>query len=337
MEDLSSTPNPSRRSDGRRPVDLENSPALNKASKLYGQPLWWGEETGASKTRSLELEFVKPNSQILRQLEPQVKRDSQKHSSKDILRMQAISNSSSSHDTWVIDIGGGAREKRSRDIKTRPRSAEPSPNRLTTRHDLSPVTKSPTSMKRSASISAPRSTQASPTRTRRRSQRAATPPVTSTKKPPPGSSPVHKGTKSSFNRSKFSTPLNSESTNSLSQPPPNPETPGTLHSTPTNSQSRTQKHSNQRKVKSSAEESRAPKTPNDETYTASMTSSEESSLNTSPLSEGIRFVTPDSLSHVNEGTRDGGKKTGSHRKQWANDEEIQVSCTYHKTDRCLST
>lgn len=202
VDDLtSSLPSP-HRSDGRRSVDLENSPALNRASKLYGQPNWWGEvgQEGVAEARDREFEFTKPGSQILRQLDPEVRRDylTPKLSTKDELRLQAISNSQPQDFSaaWVVDLGGGVggtlpKKRRTRNRDSRPRSADPSPNRLSSRQDTALVPKraiTPTA-KRHSSVSSPRTT---PMSTGARKQRAATPPVTQStgtpvsRKPPCG-------------------------------------------------------------------------------------------------------------------------------------------------------
>lgn len=198
---------PPQRSDGRRSVDLEHSPALNKASKLYGKPDWWGEVGPGqeAEARQREFEIAKPGSQILRTLDPEVRRESApKLSIKDELRLQSISSSDPAT-SWVIDFGGGGgggtlpRMRRARDHSSRPRSADPSPNRLTSRRDLSPVPKraiTPTSIRHS-SFSIPRTAPIA------QRQRATTPPIirctdAASKKPPCGdkvSSPKRKAQK----------------------------------------------------------------------------------------------------------------------------------------------
>ena len=214
-----SSPLSSHRSDGRRGVDIEHTPALNKASKLYGQPNWWGEGQGEgqeAKTAAWEkeFEFVKPGSQILRQLDsPEgTKRDflsstPPKLSSKDELRLQAIANTRSQElsSSWVVDFGAGGkggtmpRVRRPRDRNMRPRSADPSPNRAYAamgRRETSPAAPkratTPTSAKRHSSFSNTGAKSATPTK---KQVRATTPTVlsssggvgASTKKPPPGS------------------------------------------------------------------------------------------------------------------------------------------------------
>lgn len=187
------------RSDGRRAVDVEHSPALNKASKLYGQPDWWGQDTSGrddAEARNRELEFAKPGSQILRDLKPEQPKLSLKA---DELRMQAISNPYlDPASSWVIDFGTGAttgtlpKVRRPRERGSRPRSADPSPNRLSVRRDPSPLPKravTPVQYKRHSSLSTP-SPQATATSTTKK-QRATTHPVSrpkgpSSKKPPYG-------------------------------------------------------------------------------------------------------------------------------------------------------
>lgn len=191
------------RSDGRRAVSTEHSPALNKASKLYGQPDWWGQDVVGgddAEARNKEFEFAKPGSQILRQFEPEQPRLSLKA---DELRMQAISNSRLDPTSlWVIDFGNGSttgtlpKVRRPRERGSRPRSADPSPNRLSVRRDPSPLPKravTPTQYKRHSSVSTP-STHITVTPITRK-QRATTPPVSRPKGPskkPPYSSPKRK-------------------------------------------------------------------------------------------------------------------------------------------------
>lgn len=227
------SPSSSHRNDGRRGAELDNTPALNKASKLYGQPNWWGEGQeaggggGVTEAWKKEFEFVKPGSQILRQLDQaetgssNSKRDllastPPKLSSKDGLRLQAIANSRSQDQlssSWVVDLGGGSksgtlpRPKRSRERTMRPRSADPSPNRSNvapSKRDTSPAAAKRTttpnsSAKRHASFS--NSGTRSTTPTSKKQQRSATPPVPSStgslRKPPPGS-PKRKTQKSLF-------------------------------------------------------------------------------------------------------------------------------------------
>lgn len=208
-EELTGSLSSPHRSDGRRSVDLDNTPALHKASKLYGKPDWWGEAgpEGMAEARQREFEFVKPGSQILRQLDPpEAKRGDPpgpgvggpKLSSKDELRLQSLSTSLLTSDTptsWTVDFGGGGgggggtlpRRRRIREHGTRPRSADPSPNRL---RDSSPCPKraaTPTSAqtRRHASFNV-----GTPSVTSRK-QRSATPPVirstgASSRKPPCG-------------------------------------------------------------------------------------------------------------------------------------------------------
>ena len=205
----------SYRSDGRRHVDLEHSPALNQASKLYGEPSWWGEEKDAERAaKEREKDFFKPNTQqILRDMDHEGYGMGRKEkesvpfklSNKDELRMQAISNMRSqdcatsnppsSVTSWVIDLrsgstggagGGGGTPKirRSREIVSRPRSADPSPNRLRVKRDVSPLPSRPITpnspIKRRSTINSPVSTRNStPTSlspTHR--HRGSTPPVT---------------------------------------------------------------------------------------------------------------------------------------------------------------
>ena len=170
----------SARSDGRRSVELSNSPHLSSASKLYGKPTWWGEKEGEEITNT-EFEFVKPGTQILRDLEPQTKAPEDdgsnsprgvRLSAKDELRMQAITNSIAQdkdpNSSWVIDFGGGAMTKPKR--PHRPRSADPSPNRSPHVRDVSPAARG----------------------TRRSISPAARRMTVSTSSVSPGNSPIHR-------------------------------------------------------------------------------------------------------------------------------------------------
>ena len=210
--ELASSPSV-HRSDGRRAVNLEQSPALNQASKLYGEPLWWGnEKEGGAYTKDKEYEFSKPGTQILRDIDSErVRKEkdvaSLKLSLRDELRLQTIAGSRSQDNdapisppssSWTVDFGsnGGVnthhtlpRLVRSRERVSRPRSADPSPNRLHGRRDVSPLPNRPvtpnsmtttTTVKRRSSLNLNRSKPNStpvPGSPKLR-QRAATPPVT---------------------------------------------------------------------------------------------------------------------------------------------------------------
>ena len=207
-EPVSST----HRSDGRRSVDLEQSSVLNQASKLYGKPSWWGEEKDVG-VRAPESEYVtsKYSSHIMKEMEHEGgglgKKEKEsvpfKLSNKDELRMQAISNSRQpecmslisppSVSSWVIDLRGGGsgggtntmpRIRRSREHESHPRSADPSPNRLRAKRDISPLPNRPinptATVKRRSSLNSPvRTRKTTPTpSTASPKHRAGTPPVT---------------------------------------------------------------------------------------------------------------------------------------------------------------
>ncbi len=179
-----------QRSDGRRAVELSNSPNLSKVSKLYGKPSWWGEEKATEKDNDQEFEFVKPGSQILRDYDRRVRSPSncedtaasrpQRLSASEDLRVQAMSNSRerdcpSPASTWTVDLGDSTpavtkkRPSRFDNTERRPRSADPSPNRSPQiKKDLLPVTTS-SSLKRSSSTrrSPSSSPRRSPVMTRR--------------------------------------------------------------------------------------------------------------------------------------------------------------------------
>ena len=178
-----------QRSDGRRAVEISNSPNLSKVSKLYGKPSWWGEETATEKDNDQEFEFVKPGSQILRDYDRRVRSPSncedtaslrpQRLSASEDLRVQAMSNSRekecvSPASTWVVDFDTNSaatkkRPSRFDNLERRPRSADPSPNRSPQiKKDLLPVTAS-SSLKRSSSThrSPSSSPRRSPVMTRR--------------------------------------------------------------------------------------------------------------------------------------------------------------------------
>ena len=58
--------------DGRRPIPKEEIPSLAKASSLYGQPYWWGEEENMSHSGGLsdsELDPLRRSGRILRDLD----------------------------------------------------------------------------------------------------------------------------------------------------------------------------------------------------------------------------------------------------------------------------
>lgn len=126
----------SKRTDGRRQVELSNTPSLATTSRLYGQPAWWGEEARTYPPADSAYQYVSPKGQILRDLESDsweetssVSSRSSKLSMKDELRLKAISNSqeqSSSTSSWVVDFGSSSKPHRN---KPRPRSAEISPVR----------------------------------------------------------------------------------------------------------------------------------------------------------------------------------------------------------------
>ena len=160
------------RSDGRRQIELSNSPNLATCSTLYGQPTWWGEEHGKDATpssNSSEFKHIRPGSQILRDLDYDPKpfqhdqddvssvvssttRSSSRLSVKDELRLKAISNSLAQEQidpssSWVVDFGSGpdgmpgAKARAPRfSSKQRPRSADHSPIRVSHRRDTSPST-----------------------------------------------------------------------------------------------------------------------------------------------------------------------------------------------------
>ena len=174
-----------QRSDGRRSVELSNSPNLSKVSKLYGKPSWWGEEKATEKDNEQEFEFVKPGSQILRDYDRRVRSPScedpprpQRLSVGEDLRYQAMTNSrecASPASTWVVDFGPSdgntaptkKRPSRFDSLERRPRSADPSPSRSPQiKKDLLPAT---ASLKRSSSThrSPSSSPRRSPVMTRR--------------------------------------------------------------------------------------------------------------------------------------------------------------------------
>ena len=156
------------RSDGRRQIELGNSPKLATCSTLYGQPTWWGEENGkdTNPSNSTEFKHIRPGSQILRDLDYDPKpfqddvssivssttRSSSRLSVKDELRLKAISNSLAQDQidpssSWVVDFGSGpggtpgAKTRTPRfSSKQRPRSADHSPIRVSRRRDTSPST-----------------------------------------------------------------------------------------------------------------------------------------------------------------------------------------------------
>ena len=203
-------------SGGRRTVNLENSPALNNASKLYGKPVWWGDDKDSGgHSKELECAFSKsqPGSKILRDIDSDTASMERERSStlsklsiKDELRLQSLVGSSPTvneppssppSSSWTVDFGGGEstntlpRMVRSREKLSRPRSADPSPNRLSRRRDGSPLpSKRPTTpnatpttaIKRNLSLNIGKkksnnltTTPVSPSR----KIRAATPPVIS--------------------------------------------------------------------------------------------------------------------------------------------------------------
>ena len=191
LESSGSSYTKSQRSDGRRTVELSNSPNLSKVSKLYGKPSWWGEEKATMKESDQEFEFVKPGSQILRDYDRRGRSPSceeslssnsrpHRHSASEDLRVQALSNSrecASPASTWVVDFGSddsntGAVTRRrpsrlDRLEQHRPRSADPSPNRSPQiKKDLLPAT---VSLRRSSSTrrSPSSSPRRSPVMTRR--------------------------------------------------------------------------------------------------------------------------------------------------------------------------
>lgn len=174
-----------QRSDGRRAVELTNSPNLSKVSKLYGKPSWWGEEKATEKENEQEFEFVKPGSQILRDYNRRERSSScedplavsgrpQRHSASEELRFKAISKSrecASPASTWVVDFDSNTLPKKKRPsrfdkVEHRPRSADPSPNRAPPiKKDLLPPT---ANLKRSTSTRSPSSSpRRSPVMTKR--------------------------------------------------------------------------------------------------------------------------------------------------------------------------
>ena len=163
LESSGSSYTKSQRSDGRRAVELSNSPSLSKVSKLYGKPSWWGEEKPTEKENDQEFEFVKPGSQILRDYDRRGRSPScedplhssnrpHRHSASEDLRFQALSNSTESASpastaTWVVDFESGDSNAKKRPSRLdrleqhRPRSADPSPNRSPQiKKDLLPAT-----------------------------------------------------------------------------------------------------------------------------------------------------------------------------------------------------
>ena len=326
-------------------MGLEQSPSLNKASKLYGQPSWWGEEKqeDGADVRDMEFKLPKPGSQILRQLDHETKKDllSPKLSAKDELRMQAISNAhpQDSPSSWVIDFSGGTsappKMRRSRDLGTRPRSADPSPNRVTARRDLSPIAKravTPTYVKqRSCSTSSP-THLSTPTTARQR--RAATPPVTrhmptSPRKPPSGekSSPKKKTLITHSSKTPHSTKTPHSGTSHSRRSHSETISSDTLHS-----------GTNQSELLMDLKAENVEK--NDKTYTAASPGSSGdsfSSLSDQTSSEPAVVITPDTrsgrsgLPQSSRGEEEGKEEEGrssSARKQWG-DRETQVCC--HKS------
>ena len=212
-----SCPKP-QRSDGRRAVELSNSPNLSKVSKLYGKPSWWGEEKATEKDNDQEFEFVKPGSQILRDYDRRVRSPSncedttpprpQRLSASEDLRVQAMSNSRerecpSPAATWTVDFGDNTltatkkRPSRFDNMERRPRSADPSPNRSPQiKKDLLPVTAS-SSLKRSSSThrSPSSSPRRSPVMTRR-------PQGMTIKKKPEGANASESSSEQALSRSK---------------------------------------------------------------------------------------------------------------------------------------
>ena len=175
-----------QRSDGRRAVELSNSPNLSKVSKLFGKPSWWADDEPTTKETEQEFEFVKPGSQILRDYDRRSRstscedplaggsgssRQQQRLSVNEDLRFQAMSNSRdcpSPASTWVVDFGNGdsntastkKRPSRLDRLEHRPRSADPSPSRSPQiKKDLLPPTT--VNLKRTSST---RSPSASPKR-----------------------------------------------------------------------------------------------------------------------------------------------------------------------------
>ena len=145
---------PSPRRDGRRPASATNTPSLSKASTLYGQPAWWGEEVRASASDS-ELGYSRPGSVILRDLDFEAVRVSTRKSqdspvqssAAEDLRKQAISNRASEHDmvtSWTVGFDSAGRRRKPPNINRprphRPRSADHSPSRA---RSVSPSRRSP--------------------------------------------------------------------------------------------------------------------------------------------------------------------------------------------------
>ena len=206
-----------QRSDGRRAVEISNSPNLSKVSKLYGKPSWWGEEKATEKDNNQEFEFVKPGSQILRDYDRRVRSPSncedtasprsQRLSASEDLRVQAMTKSRerecvSPASTWVVDFDSNSaaikkRPSRFDNLERRPRSADPSPNRSPQiKKDLLPVTAS-TSLKRSSS------THRSPSSSPRRSPVMTRRPQSMTiKKKPEGTKTSELSSEQALSRSK---------------------------------------------------------------------------------------------------------------------------------------
>ena len=207
-----------QRSDGRRAVELSNSPNLSKVSKLYGKPSWWGEEKATEKDNDQEFEFVKPGSQILRDYDRRVRSPScedtsssrpQRLSASEDLRVVAMTNSRdcvSPASTWVVDFGASdtnmsstkKRPSRFDSLERRPRSADPSPNRSPQiKKDLLPVTAT-SSLKRSSSTR--RSPSSSPRRSPVMTRRPQS--MTFKKKPETNASESTTSTEQALSRSK---------------------------------------------------------------------------------------------------------------------------------------
>lgn len=326
--------NMSSRSDGRRSVDLETAPGLSKTSKLYGQPSWWGEEKEEEGGRggSKEMQSLQPfksGPQILRQLDPEttLTKSAVKLSGKDELRMQAISSSLqqpqdvAAASSWVVDFGAASSPRRARTLTSRPRSADPSPNRVAAKREASPRPKraaTPTSGKqRSSSASSPTHQATPPTlavmKTR---QRAATPPIIH-----PSNSPTHKAT-----------PTAMEKRQRAVTPPASRRRPASPARKPPSSPIRRPlaKHAATIHSKTPQNENQPLKTPHSE---ASKTCSESSDefICTSQPEVSEQTVATESAAKLKSSSGE-EDKLPVNRKLWAK-EEVQVSA-FTSTPQC---
>ena len=137
----------SPRKDGRRTVSLSDAPKLSKASSLYGQPAWWGEEEPLGMRNKSEI--THPEPQLLRDISPPRPRSSSdtSRSSRSSTRpstarstadselqkqthSKPLERSGTPSSAWTVGVGGRPRPSRTVPPKQRyPRSADSSPVR----------------------------------------------------------------------------------------------------------------------------------------------------------------------------------------------------------------